>query len=139
MISLACVMTVQQPLAVQHPSVWTATHQQAKESEWCYHLSSTDLAEIDAALRHVQAKALALTVRALTVSRCCKSGYPRISLPSLAPFCRTSLKMIFSFLHSVPNSESLLPKLLMDAASRLSRECQSIDTLLPRAPPCIGV
>lgn len=60
-------MTVLQPLAVQHPSVWTATQQQANESEWCYHLTSTDLAEIDAALRHVQAKALALTVGAMTL------------------------------------------------------------------------
>lgn len=55
-------MTVAQPLPVQHPSVWTATQQQAKENEWCYHLSTIDLAEIDAALGHVQAKGLELTV-----------------------------------------------------------------------------
>lgn len=53
-------MTVQQPLPVQHPSVWTATQQNCKPEEWCYTLSLTDLAEIDAALQHVQAKGLAL-------------------------------------------------------------------------------
>ena len=61
-------MTIAQLLPVQHPSVWTATQQQDKENEWCYHLSTTDLAEIDAALRHVQAKALELTVRATIVA-----------------------------------------------------------------------
>lgn len=55
-------MTVQQPLPVQHPSVWTATQQKSKPDEWCYTLSPTDLAEIDAALKHVQRKGLALTV-----------------------------------------------------------------------------
>ena len=55
-------MTVQQPLPVQHPSVWTATQQNCKPEEWCYTLSLTDLAEIDAALQHVQTKGLALMV-----------------------------------------------------------------------------
>ena len=55
-------MTVQQPLPVQHPSVWTATQQNCKPEEWCYTLSLTDLAEIDAALQHVQAKGLTLLV-----------------------------------------------------------------------------
>ena len=55
-------MTILQPLAVQHPSVWTATQQLARERVWCYHLSAQDLAEVDAALRYVQANGLALTV-----------------------------------------------------------------------------
>ena len=55
-------MTVQQPLPVQHPSVWTASQQNATPEDWCYVLSLTDVAEIDAALLLVQQKGLALTV-----------------------------------------------------------------------------
>ena len=61
-------MTVLQPLAVQHPSVWTATQQLSNKCEWCYHLSAQDLAEIDAALRHVQEDGLALTVSLALIS-----------------------------------------------------------------------
>ena len=55
-------MTVQQPFPVQDPSVWTASQQHARPKDWCYVLSPTDVAEIDAALLHVQQKGLALTV-----------------------------------------------------------------------------
>lgn len=55
-------MTVQQPLPVQDPSVWTASQQNPRPEEWCYVLSPTDVAEIDAALLYVQQKGLALTV-----------------------------------------------------------------------------
>lgn len=63
-------MTVQQPLPVQHPSVWTATQQKSKPEEWCYQLVPADLAEIDAALKRVQHEGLVLTVRPTTLAVC---------------------------------------------------------------------
>ncbi len=55
-------MTVQQPLLVQDPSVWTAPQQHARPEDWCYVLSPTDVAEIDAALLYVQHQGLAVRV-----------------------------------------------------------------------------
>ena len=59
-------MTVQvQPALVRDPSVWTATQQQDEQNEWCYVLTASDIAEIDAALGQVKQAARELTVRQL--------------------------------------------------------------------------
>src|SRR6185437_3924916 len=53
----AQVMTPSRPL-IEGPSAWLAADMRKRESEWTYHLSPSEIAEIETALKSVQSRGL---------------------------------------------------------------------------------
>ncbi len=60
---------------IEGPSVWFAADMRAREAEWSYHLSPSEIAEIEAALKSVQ-------TRGLDVAEIRREDFP---LPTLGP------------------------------------------------------